>query len=312
MRVFVAGATGALGRSLVPRLVKAGHEVIGMTRSESKEELIRGLAARPVVCDVFEFDRLCEVLVEADPDVVIHQLTAIPQRVNPRKHAEEFAETNRLRTEGTRHLLDAAIGAGAGRFIAQSIAFAYAPGTTRLATEEEPLDLDAAEPWCTTVEALHELENRVVTCDRLTGVVLRYGFFYGPGTAYALDGHLAEEARRGRLGMAGRGDGIFSFIHVDDAAEATVLALDHGGPGIYNIVDDDPAPAREWMPFYADAVNGKKPRHAPRLLVRAVAGKMVTDQLTRGRGASNAKAKRELGWQPRYPSWSDGFRDALG
>ena len=283
-----------------------------MTRSPGKEEMLRGLGAEPVVCDVYELDRLSETVATANPDVVVHQLTAIPARVNPRKHAEEFAETNRLRTQGTHNLHDAAVGAGTGRLVFQSVAFAYPLDRDGLATEEEPLAIGAPEPWGTTVNALAEGEGTVLDSDRLEGIVLRYGFFYGPGTAYAADGSLAEDARRGRLPVVGSGGGIFSFIHVDDAASATVAAVERGSHGAYNVVDDDPAAARDWIPAYAEAVGAKKPRRAPKFLARLLAGKMVTDTLVKGRGVSNEKAKRELGWQPQYPSWRDGFRDALG
>lgn len=283
-----------------------------MTRSAGKEELLRGLGAEPLVCDVYDLDRLSELMSTANPDVVIHELTAIPDRLNPRKHAEEFAETNRLRTEGTHNLHDAAVGAGAGRMISQSVAFAYKLDSDELATEDEPLALDAPEPWGTTVNALAEGEETVMGSTHLEGLVLRYGYFYGPGTAFARGGSYDVDAKRGRLPVVGPGGGVFSFIHVDDAALATVAALGHGAPGAYNVVDDDPAPARDWIPVYTEAVGARKPRRAPKFLARLLAGKMVTDTLVRGRGVSNEKAKRELGWQPGYPSWREGFRTGLG
>jgi nucleoside-diphosphate-sugar epimerase len=307
MRVFVAGATGAIGRRLVPRLVAAGHEVTGMTRSEEKAGGLREAGARAVVADALDEDAVHDAMREAAPEAVIHQLTALPDRLEYSDKA--LAPTNRLRSEGTRVLLAAAQGAGARRLVAQSIAFLYEPTGDRVKREDEPLARDS--PGHVT-DALRELERQVTHADGLEGLVLRYGYFYGPGTHFAADGGVAEDFRKRRFPVIGRGQAVYSFIHVDDAAEATVAALERGAPGIYNVVDDEPAPLREWAPAYAQALDAGRPLRAPKLLARLVVGKQAAEFATAMRGASNEKAKRELGWQPAYPSWRQGFREALG
>jgi nucleoside-diphosphate-sugar epimerase len=225
---------------------------------------------------------------------------------------KQAAGNDRIRTEGTRNLVTGAVAAGARRVIAQSIAFAYAPTGESLKREDDPLWDEAPWPWSRSVNALHELEDAVTKTDGIEGVVLRYGFFYGPGSGYAGDGHYAGEVRKRRLPIVGKGTGTFSFIHVDDAASATVAALERGAPGIYNVVDDDPAPLREWVPVYAEAVGAKPPRRVPKWLARLLAGRYTASMATQLRGTSNEKAKAELGWQPRYASWRQGFIDALG
>jgi nucleoside-diphosphate-sugar epimerase len=312
VRVFVAGATGALGRPLLPLLREAGHEVVGMTRSEHKTTLLREWGAEPVVCDAFDRDAVRDAVVGARPDVVIHELTDIPDAIDPRKFAEQFENTDRLRTEGTRNLVDAAVAAGARRIVAQSIAFAYEPGGELAKTEEDPLYLDADEPWRRSVHAISELEQAVTGSAGIEGVVLRYGFFYGTGTAYAYDGSFGKAVRARRLPIVGRGSGVYSFVHIDDAAAATVLAAERCAPGIYNVVDDEPALVAEWLPIYAEAVRAKPPRRVPTFLARIGAGRYGVYLMTGVRGASNAKARRELGWQPRHPSWRQGFQEALG
>jgi 2-alkyl-3-oxoalkanoate reductase len=239
----------------------------------------------------------------------VHQLTALPRRFDPR-NKDIYAPTNRLRTESTRTLLDAARAAGARRVVSQSIAFAYAPGPQpEVKDEEAPLAFGAPPPFGDGIEALDQMERAVVGAEGLEGVVLRYGWFYGPGTYYADDGSMAEDVRKRRFPIIGKGTGVFSFIHMDDAASATVAAVERGAPGIYNVVDDDPAPQREWLPAYADAIGAKKPLRVPVWIARLVVGKIATVSNVQP-GASNAKAKRELGWQPRWPSWREGFRDA--
>jgi nucleoside-diphosphate-sugar epimerase len=312
MRVFVAGASGVIGRRLTPMLIEAGHEVTAMTRSEERAEALRRLGAEPVVCDVFDADALRAGVTAAAPEVVVHELTDIPPGFDPRKMEEEMAGNDRIRTEGTRNLVAAAVAAGARRLVAQSIAFAYAPTGEGLKTEDDPLFDDAPWPWLRSVKALHEHEDVVTRTAEIEGVVLRYGFFYGPGSGYAADGYYGREVKRRRFPIVGRGTGVFSYIHVDDAAAATVAALERGRPGIYNVVDDDPAPLREWLPVYAEALGAKKPRRVPKLIARLVAGYYATSLATELRGASNERAKSELGWQPRYGSWRQGFRDALG
>ena len=226
---------------------------------------------------------------------------------------EQAAGNDRIRTEGTRNLVAAAVAAGARRMVAQSIAFAYAPGGPGLKTEDDPLWDDAPWPWSRSIEALHELEDTVTGTEGIEGVVLRYGFFYGPGSAYADDGHFAREVRRRRLPIVGKGSGVFSFIHVDDAAAATVAAMERGAPGIYNVVDDDPAPLRDWVPGLRGGARAQSRRAACRSGSRVCsAGRYTAAMATTLGGASNAKAKAELGWQPRYASWREGFREARG
>jgi nucleoside-diphosphate-sugar epimerase len=311
MRVLVAGATGAIGRPLVRQLVQAGHEVSGTTRSERRAGAIRDDGGEPVVVDALDRDALIAAVSAARPDVVVHQLTQIPEDMNPRKIAAEFELTDRLRTEGTRNLIEAARAAGTDEVIAQSLAFAYRfdgdPGT--LKTEDDPLiGADAPKDFRHAQESVVELERTILDAG---GTVLRYGYFYGPGTAYDPDGGaIAERVRKRGFPIVGEGGGYFSFVHVDDAAAATVAAVERGASGVFNIVDDDPAPVREWLPVYAKALGAKPPRSVPVVAARIAAGKWMTLSSTKTRGASNAKAKRELGWAPRYPSWRDGFKAA--
>lgn len=312
MKTFLAGASGAVGRRLVPMLREAGHDVVGMTRSESKLELLRSLGAEPVMCDAFDRDGLMSAVEAAQPEVVIHELTDIPRAIDPRKIDEQFATNDRLRREGTRNLVDAALAASAKRMIAQSISFAYAPEGRGLRAENDPLNLAAPEPMRRTVEALRDLEEAVTETEGIDGLVLRYGHFYGPGTTYASDGHTAAMVRRRQFPIVGSGSGVFSFIHVDDAASATLLAVDRGAPGIYNVVDDEPAEVSEWLPAYAEALGAKRPRKVPVFLARLLAGSYGVAFMTELEGASNAKARRELSWEPTYPSWRDGFVNALG
>jgi nucleoside-diphosphate-sugar epimerase len=309
MRVFVAGASGAIGRPLLPRLVAAGHEVTGTTRSETGAEAIRAAGARAAVCDALDAGALQAAVTEAAPEVVVHQLTALPHRFDPRDK-QIYAPTNRLRTEGTRNLLDAARAAGARRMICQSVAFAYAPGAeAEVKDEEAPLALGAPPPFGDAVGVIDAMERAVAGAERLEGVVLRYGWFYGPGTYYADDGSMAEDVRRRRFPIIGKGTGLFSFVHVDDAATATVAAVERGAPGVYNVVDDDPAPQSEWLPVYAEAIGARKPLRVPVWIARLVVGKIASAASVQP-GASNAKARRELGWEPRWASWREGFRDA--
>jgi nucleoside-diphosphate-sugar epimerase len=311
MRVFVAGATGAIGRRLVPMLVEAGHDVTGMTRSDSKVDALRGAAAEPVVCDALDADAVRDAVAAAAPEVVVHQLTAIPHALNPRRMADDFAATNRLRSEGTRHLADAARSAGARRLVAQGVAFAYAPYGGWMKTEDDELYVDAPAPFDSTFGALHTLETAVLGTDGLEGVVLRYGYFYGPGTSFAADGSIAGEVRARRFPIGGRGTGRWSFIHIDDAARATVAAVEGGPPGAYNVVDDEPAPVSEWLPVYAAALGAPRPRRLPAWLVRLAAGRYAVYGMTQARGASNARARERLGWTPRLASWRQGFAESL-
>ncbi len=312
MRVFVAGATGVIGRSLVPKLVAAGHEVTGMTRSESKTPALREAGAEPVIADAFDRERLREVIAASSPEVVVNELTDMPRAVNPRKLREQFARHDRLRSEGVVNLVDAARDAGARRVVAQSIASVYAPRATAVKQEDDPLYLDAPFPWRRSIEAVQVLEQTVTGQEGLEGVILRYGYLYGPGTWFASDGSIAEMVRRRRYPIVGSGQGWFSFVHVDDAANATVAAVERGAPGIYNVVDEDPARVRDWLPVYADALGAAPPRRVPKLLALLVAGRVAVIVMTEQRGAVNAKAKAELGWEPGWTTWRKGFREALG
>jgi 2-alkyl-3-oxoalkanoate reductase len=243
--------------------------------------------------------------------VVVNELTDLPANVDPRKAAEQLVGNDRIREEGTRNLVDAALAAGARRMVAQSIAFVYRFGGG-LRTEADPLFDEAPFPWSRAVRAVHVLEDAVTKTDGLDGIVLRYGFFYGPGSAYAPDAYWADQVRRRRFPIVGKGSGMFSFIHVDDAAAATVAAVEGGRAGIYNVVDDDPAPLREWVPAYAQALGAKQPMRLPKFVARIAAGAYTTQMATALPGVSNARAKAELGWEPRYASWRQGFRESLG
>ena len=249
-------------------------------------------------------------MAEASPEVVVHELTSLPDRLDFRKQ-DAYAATNRVRTEGTRNLIDAARAAGTRRLVCQSIAFAYRPGGAALKTEDDPLLDEDPAPSGAASCALREMEHLVLGSEDLEGLVLRYGFFYGPGTYYAEDGSTMQDLRRRRMPVVGRGTGVFSFIHVEDAADATVAAVERGAPGIYNITDDDPAPMSEWVPAFAEAAGAKAPRRVPAWLVRLVAGKDAAAFALELPGASNEKAKRELGWQPTHPSWRSGFAESL-
>jgi nucleoside-diphosphate-sugar epimerase len=311
MRVFLAGGTGVIGRALVPQLREAGHDVTAMTRYESRAEKLRDQGVEPVVCDAFDTDGVARAVAAARADVMVNQLTDIPDAINPRKMAEQFETNDRLRTEGTRNLMQAAEAVGARRVVSQSIAWAYAP-TEGLWSEGDRLWDEAPEPWGRSVAAVRALEEATLGSDSVEGVVLRYGLFYGPGTAFARDGSTAAMVRKRAFPVVGRGTAVYSYIQVDDAAGATVAALDHGAPGAYNVVDDDPAMMREGLPKYADALGARPPRRVPRFIVRLAAGKFGLYMSTQLQGATNEKAKRELGWQPRWTSWRQGFQEALG
>ncbi|TMM16847.1 MAG: NAD(P)-dependent oxidoreductase [Actinobacteria bacterium] len=310
MRVFLAGATGAIGRRLVPLLLADGHRVTGMVRSHERAEPVRALGAEPAIADALDADAVRAAVQAAQPEAVIHELTSLPRRIDPRKLERDFALNDRLRSEGTRHLVEAAQAAGASRIVAQSIAFAYAPGPPgTVHTERDPLFLQAPAPFARSVRAVHDLERAVTAAG---GLVLRYGYFYGPGTAISRRGSMGEDVARRRLPIVGAGRGVWSFIHIDDAATATAAALGRGGPGAYNIVDDEPAPVSQWLPAFADCVGAPRPLRVPAFLARPFAGSYGVTIMTRAQGAANELAKRELGWQPRHRSWREGFRSALG
>ena len=308
MRVFVAGATGALGRRLVPELVARGHEVAGTTRSPAKAGALRAAGAQPVVLDVLDAGAVMTAVAAARPDVVVHEATALAGDLDLRRFEAAFAQTNRLRTEGTDHLLAAAVAAGAVRFVAQSYAgWPSARTGGPVKTEQDPLDPDPPAALRSTLDAIRHLEAAVTGAAELTGVALRYGGFYGPGTSLWAGGDHVEQIRKRRFPIVGDGGGVWSFIHIDDAAAATVAAVERGEAGVYNIVDDEPAPVREWLPVLAAAVGAPPPRHVPAWLGRLLGGDHMVAMMTEIRGSSNAKARRELGWEPRYRSWREGF-----
>jgi nucleoside-diphosphate-sugar epimerase len=303
MRVFVAGASGAIGTRLVPKLVERGHEVFGTTRSPEKAERLRELGGEPAVLDVLDAPAVREAVAAARPDALVHQATALAGAVDFKRPDRVFAQTNRLRTAGTDTLLAAAREAGVDRFVAQSFAgWPYARDGGPVKTEEDRLDPTPVPSMCETLAAIRHLEGATIDAG---GIVLRYGGFYG-----SPEDAQIEAVRRRRFPIVGDGGGIWSFVHLDDAAAATVLALEADKPGIYNVVDDEPAPVREWLPALAAAIGAKPPRRVPRWLARLLAGEAVVVLMTEIRGASNAKAKRELGWSLRYPSWRQGFADA--
>jgi nucleoside-diphosphate-sugar epimerase len=310
MRVFVAGATGAIGRQLVPRLVAAGHEVTGMTRSESKRALLHQLGAEPAVADALDPDQVAHAVARARPEVIVHQLTAIGA-VDMRHLERDFAATNRLRTEGTDHLLSAGHAVGVKRFVAQGIAGfgAYERTGGPIKTEEDPLDRAPIREMRANLAAIRHLEQAVLGARWTEGIVLRYGAFYGPGTSLAPGEEQFELIRQRKFPLVGNAGGVFSFIHVADAADATVAAVQQGTQGVYNVVDDDPATVAEWLPALAQTLGAKKPMRVPRFVGRLFAGEAGVVMMTEVRGASNAKAKRELGWRPAHPSWRQGFAE---
>jgi nucleoside-diphosphate-sugar epimerase len=315
MKVFVAGASGAIGRRLVPMLVEAGHSVVAMTRTPEKADAIRASGAQPAVADALDRAAVVAALRDTSPDVVVHQLTALSALSgNPRRFDREFALTNRLRTEGTDHLLAGARAAGSRRVIAQSYAgWPYAPEGGPVKDEDDPLNPDPPAGIRETFDAIRYVESTVTAADGIEGLALRYGGFYGPGTGLARgeDSPFQDTIRKRRFPVIGGGTGMWSFVHIDDAAAATLAAVEHGSPGIYNVVDDDPARVSEWLPALAEAMGANPPRRLPRWVGRLAGGEVAVLLMTQIRGASNAKAKRELGWQPAHPSWREGFPAAF-
>lgn len=314
MKIFLAGATGALGRQLLPLLVQRGHDVTGMTRTEAKQQLVQELGGRPVVADALDPESVADAVARAEPDVIVHQLTAIPYALDMRHFARDFAQTNRLRTEGTDYLLVAGRAVGVRRFVAQSYApavFARVGGPVK--AEQDPVDASPPKEVRTTLEAIMHLERAVTGATWTEGVVLRYGGFYGPGTniSFGPEGSMVEAIRKRKLPLVGDAGGVWSFIHIADAAEATANAIEGRGRGVYNVVDDEPAAVAEWLPAAAAAWGGSAPRRVPRWLGRLFAGEFATVMMTEARGASNAKAKLELAWTPRHASWRDGFATGM-
>ena len=295
MKVFVAGATGAMGKQLVPRLLAAGHRVVGTTRSEAKQAALSDLGATPMVVDALDPDQVAEAVANAQPDVIVHELTSIAE-LDMRHFDRTFAMTNRLRTEGTDHLLSAGRAVGVKRFVAQSYTgWPYARTGGPVKTEDDPLDTAPAYEMRESLDAIRHLEAAVTGADWTEGIVLRYGAFYGPGTGMSPGGDQLEMVRKRKFPVIGDGAGMWSFVHIADAAEATVAAVEHGKRGIYNVCDDDPAAVAEWLPALAESIGAPKPWRVPRFVGRLVAGEAAVVMITEMRGASNAKAKRELG-----------------
>jgi nucleoside-diphosphate-sugar epimerase len=312
MKVLVAGATGAIGQQLVPRLVTGGHDVFGMTRSPAKQDAVRRLGAKPVVADALDADQVARVVAESDPDVIVHELTALSGNLDLRHFDRDFALTNRLRTEGTDHLLAAGRAVGIKRFVAQSYAGWPAARTgPAVKTEDDPFDPHPAAPMREALDAIRYLEQSVLAADWTEGIALRYGGFYGPGTSLTAGGEHVDMIRKRKFPIVGDGAGVWSFVHIEDAADATVAAVERGRRGVYNIVDDEPAPVSVWLPEAAATFGAKPPRHVPRWLGRALAGEAAAVMMTEVRGASNEKAERGLGWQPAHATWREGFAEAV-
>lgn len=314
MRLFLAGSTGVIGRRLLPLLVARGHDVTALVRDRSRGRIVQAAGARPVVADALVAPDLTEAVVAARPEVVLHQLTALSGFSGDFRNLDaEFALTNRLRTEVTDTLLEAGRRAGARRFVAQSFCgwpFARQGGPVK--TEDDPLDDDPPAGFEETLAAIRHLEDAVCAAGDLEAIALRYGFLYGPGTGFAGDGATADLVRRRRFPVVGGGAGVWSFVHVDDVASATARAVDRGRPGLYNVVDDEPAPVAKWLPFLAQVLGAPKPLRIPGWLARFIIGQGGVVLMTRVRGGSNAKARRELDWTPSWPTWRVGFPHAFG
>jgi len=311
MRVFVAGATGAVGSRLLPLLVAAGHSVVGLTRSALKGDAIRGAGAEPAIADATNRAAIVEAVANAKPDVIVHEMTALGDADDLRRFDRSFAATNRLRTAGLVNLLAAARQAGTRRLVAQSFCgWPYAPIGEPVKSEDDPLDSEPPRELRRILEAIRFLENTVTSSSEIDGVVLRYGAFYGPGTGI-LAAAMVDQLLRRRVPLIGSGNGWWSFLHVDDAAAATAIAVEHGAPGIYNIVDDEPAPVRDWLPALAAMLGARSPRRVPSWLARITAGAHIVAMMTQARAGSNAKAKRALSWRPAHPTWREGFARAL-
>jgi nucleoside-diphosphate-sugar epimerase len=309
MHIFIAGASGTAGHTLIPTLIRHGHTVTGTTRSPAKAGALRALGAEPAIMDGLDADSVLAAVEASHPDAILHQMTSL-SGADLAKPDRAFALTNRLRIEGTEHLLAAAGAVGVERFIAQSYAgWPYARSGGPVKTEADPLDPEPPKGIRETLAAIARLERMVIDAG---GIVLRYGGFYGPGSGITAGGEQVELIRKRKFPLVGDGGGVWSFVHTEDVATATLAALERGRRGeIYNVVDDEPAPVREWLPALADAVGAKPPRRVPAWLARAIAGPAAVAVMTQSRGASNAKARAELGWKPSRPSWRDGFAEAV-
>jgi nucleoside-diphosphate-sugar epimerase len=307
MKVFVAGAGGVVGQRLVPALIRAGHTVGALTRTEGKRQLLAQAGATVFIADALDAGAVRDAVEAFRPEAIVNQLTAIPQQIDLRHFDRDFALTNRLRIEGTDNLIAAGEKVGAVKFISQSYAgWPYARTGNWVKEEADPLDTDPPRKFRSTLEAIKHLESAVLSKFSRGGVVLRYGSFYGPGTALSKGGAVFEAVKKRKLPIVAGGTGVWSFVHIDDAASATVAALG-GRPGIYNVVDDQPAPVNTWILFLAEVLRAKTPRHIPGWVARPLIGEHGVAMMRDTRGASNEKARRELDWRPAYPSWRDGF-----
>jgi nucleoside-diphosphate-sugar epimerase len=313
MKIFLAGGTGAVGRRLIPLLARRGHQVAATTRSVDKGKILQQLGAEPVFLDGLKRDAVRAAVTSFRPDVIVHQMTALASMRSLKNFDQEFALTNRLRTEGTAYLIEAARSAGARKLIVQSYAgWPSIREGSPIKTEEDSLDPNPPQRMRKTLDAIRLLESTVTAASGLTGVVLRYGSFYGPGTSIAPDGEIGLAVRKGKFPIIGDGGGIWSFIHMDDVANATRLAIEGSISGIYNIVDNEPAELNVWLPFLAKALGGKQPSRLPAWIGRIVLGDAGISMMTKIRGASNVKAKQVLNWRPLYPSWREGFIRGFG
>lgn len=312
MRIFLAGASGAIGRTLIPFLLEQQHEVFGAFRNPANAERVQALGATPIVLDALDGQAVNSRIAEIKPQVVIHQLTAIPAHLDLRHIDRDFELTNRLRTEGTRNLATAAVNAGVEKFIAQSFAgWPYARRGIILKTEEDDLDPTPPPQLKAMLDAIETLEHTVLRERGFTGIVLRYGPLYGPYSSIASDGTMVQDVREHKVPVIGEGTGVWSFLHLHDAATATVAALTHAQHGIYNIVDDDPAPVVEWLPYLAQCLGAPPPRHIPNWMAKLAVGEHAVAMMNDIRGVSNAKARKELHWTPRWSSWRQGFLEGL-
>jgi 2-alkyl-3-oxoalkanoate reductase len=318
MKILLAGASGAIGRALIPLLIQQQHEVTGVFRNPAHADRVKSLGATPMILDALDAQAVGKAFAETKPQAVINQLTAIPPRIDLRHFDRDFALTNQLRTEGTRNLTTAAANAGVEKFIAQSFAgWPYAPRGIILKTEEDDLDPAPPPQLKTSLDAIETLERTVLRESGFTGIILRYGPLYGPYTSIALggngvpEGSVVEDLRHHKLPLIGQGTGAWSFLHIHDAAAATVAALTHAQRGIYNIVDDDPGLVSDWLPYLAECIGAKPPMHLPNTIARMMVGEHAVALMNDVRGVSNEKAKRELAWTPKWTSWRRGFREAL-
>lgn len=308
-KVFLGGGSGAVGIPLTDRLVEAGHDVTALARSDESARRLASTGVRVVRGDVRDLEGLSAVVAEASPDVVIDHVTDLPPRF-PLVFARAYPRNTEIRRLGGANLLDAARAAGARRLISESAAFMYAPDGDRLRHEGDPIWTDAPEPVGSANAVFSEHDDRVLAAGDIEGVVLRFGVLYGPGTWFERGGSTWTAVRRGVYPVPGDAGGMFSFVHVEDAAAASVAAVERGA-GIYNVVDDDPAPLREWVPVYAEVAGARAPRRMPVWLARLMIGRALVAWGTVRPGATNERARAELGWAPRYTSWREGFRGGL-